>query len=51
MGTSQFSAGLFYGVDYLSGSLNKVWAYRKQGWWGVGINYSLFNEGSGGKNK
>lgn len=50
MGNNQFSAGVFYGVDYLSGSINNAWAYRNQGWWGIGINYSLFKEGSGGKN-
>ena len=50
-GTKNFSAGAFYGVDYLSGKLNKNWVYRNQGWFGVGISYNIFTEGSPGLNK
>lgn len=38
-----FQIGVFMGVDYLSGKINKEWDYRNKPWLGIGIGFSFFN--------
>ncbi|NTS41925.1 hypothetical protein HRG84_13495 [Flavisolibacter sp. BT320] len=38
-----FQIGIFTGIDYLSGKIQKEWVYRNKPWLGVGIGFSFFN--------
>jgi hypothetical protein len=38
----KFQIGLYTGLDFLDGELNKYWVYRHQPWLGIGIGYSIF---------
>ncbi len=40
---NNFQVGVFTGIDYLSGKINKEWVYKNRPWLGVGIGFSFFN--------
>ena len=40
---NNFQIGVFTGIDYLSGKINKEWIYKDKPWLGVGIGFSFFN--------
>ena len=40
---NNFQIGVFTGIDYLSGKVNKEWIYKDKPWLGVGIGFSFFN--------
>jgi hypothetical protein len=47
----KFQFGVYTGIDFLYGELNKYWVYRNQPWLGIGIGYSLFRVGDKNENK
>jgi hypothetical protein len=38
-----FQVGAFTGVDYLAGKPGRMWDYKNEMWFGIGVGYSIFS--------